>query len=152
KALLPLAFVAALATRAHADDHPSLEYVFDDGAVPLFWIPVVSGAVIDAEVSPRATPLGFDAGEGGATPSSWQGPGWALAAASAGSVVLIATSDDPSRWFHAKGLVEAIATSSLVVSIARPALGRRRADGSPTGMDAPRAESFPSGHATQAFA
>src|SRR5262245_46228113 len=94
KALLPLAFVAALATRAHADHHPSLEYVFDDGAVPLFWIPVVSGAVIDAEVSPRATPLGFDAGEAGATPPSWQVPGWAIAAAGAWSVVLIATSDD----------------------------------------------------------
>ena len=151
---MALAIVTALAGRARADDHdgPDTSYLYDGGAIPLFWIPLAGGYLLDNEVSPRSTPLGFDSHEGGATPASWEVPPWTLTAAGAGVAGLIGfSSSDPSRWYHAKGLVEALATSSFAVSLAKPIFGRHRPDWTPTTTDPVESESFPSGHATNAF-
>jgi membrane-associated phospholipid phosphatase len=45
-----------------------------------------------------------------------------------------------------------MATSWLAVSILKPVFARHRPDWSPTNNDASESESFPSGHATEAFA
>jgi hypothetical protein len=150
---LSLALVAALAANAHAEGEPDISYLYDGGAVPLFWIPLAAGTAIDAKVAPRATPLFFDPHEGGATPSAWEVPGWTMTVAGAAVAgFYVVGSDDASRWYHAKGLVEAMATSSLVVSIIKPTFGRHRPDWSAFSSDSTKDESFPSGHATKAFA
>lgn len=156
KVTLWVLLVTLRAVNARADGgggKPDRSYLYDGGAVPLLWIPLVAGLAIDQGVTPRSTPLLFDAREGGAAPSSWEVPGWSLAVAGVGVAGLyVATSDDSSRWYHAKGLVEAMATSSLVVSIVKPVFGRHRPDWTAANSDSTRAESFPSGHATRAFA
>ena len=150
-----IAIVAVLAGHASADDGhdgPDLSYLYDGGAVPLFWVPLAGGFVIDREVSPRSTPLLFSAHEGGATPSSWEVPAWTLTATGAAAIAVIGfAGSDPSRWYHAKGLAEAMATSSFVVSVTKPLFGRHRPDWSPTTTDPIELESFPSGHASNAF-
>jgi len=156
KAVFSILFVSALTANARAegeDGKPDLSYLYDGGAVPLFWIPLAGGLAIDQSVTPRSTPLLFDSHEGGATPSSWEVPSWSLTVAGAGVVGLVGVaSDDPSRWYHAKGLAEAIATSSLMVSVVKPVFGRHRPDWSASSTDSAKDESFPSGHATKAFA
>jgi membrane-associated phospholipid phosphatase len=151
-----LALVAVLAGQARADDSsdkPDVSYLYDGGAIPLLWLPLAAGYVIDSRVQPRSTPLLFDRHEGGAQPASWQVPPLALTFTGLGVAGLFAlASDDPSRWYHAKGLVEALATSSLVVSIAKPVFGRHRPDWTASTTDLTESESFPSGHATNAFA
>ncbi len=156
KTALSILLVTAMAAHARADGEdgkPDLSYLYDGGAVPLFWIPLVGGIAVDQKVTPRSTPLWFDSHEGGAAPSSWEVPSWSLTVAGAGVAGLyVVGSDDPSRWDHAKGLAEALATSSLVVSVVKPIFARHRPDWSPSSTDPTKDESFPSGHATKAFA
>jgi membrane-associated phospholipid phosphatase len=146
--------VAALAGRAHADDghdSPDSSYLYDGGMVPLFWIPLAGGYLLDTDVAPRSTPLWFDPHAGRAPVASWEIPSWgmtALGAAVAGSYVL---GDDSARWYHAKGLAEAMATSALVVSAVKPVFGRHRPDWTAATAGSDESESFPSGHATKAF-
>ena len=145
--------LALLGTRAYADDRPNGSYVYDGGAVPLFWAPLVGGAILDTEIPARTTPLWFDAHDGGATPSTWEVPSWTLGVAGVGVAgAYVAASHDPMRWNHAKGLAEALATSSFIDSTLKPAFGRHRPDWSLAGTDPEKDDSFPSGHATRAFA
>jgi len=150
-----LMFVAVFVAKARAegeDGKPDLAYLYDGGAVPLFWIPLATGIAVDHAVTPRSTPLLFDSHEGGATPSSWDVPSWSLTVVGAGVAgACVVASDDPSRWYHAKGLAEALATSSLAVSVVKPVFGRHRPDWSATSSDPTKDASFPSGHATKAF-
>jgi hypothetical protein len=147
---------SVMAANAHAegdDGKPDLSYLYDGGAVPLFWLPVAGGYAIDQSVAPRSSPLFFDPREGGATPSSWEVPSWSMTVAGAGVAALyVVGSNDSSRWYHAKGLAEAMATGSLVVSVVKPLFGRHRPDWSATSSDPTKDESFVSGHATKAFA
>ena len=143
--------VAVLVRRAHADNGPGLAYLYDGGAVPLFWVPLIGGLIISSEVTPRSTPLWFSPNEGGAKPASWEVPGWTLAVAGGGAAAAIALAGDSSRWHHAKGLAEALATSELATDILKPLFGRHRPDWTPTTTDPSESESFPSGHSTAAF-
>jgi hypothetical protein len=155
KTAVSIALVTALTANARAegdDDKPDLSYLVDGGAIPLFWLPLAGGYVLDQEVTPRSSPLLFDSHEGGATPPSWEVPSWSVSVVGAGAAGLIALSDDPSRWYHVKGLAEAMAMSSLAVSVIKPTFGRHRPDWSPTSTDPTKNESFVSGHATKAFA
>ena len=153
--MLVVACVAMASGLARADegrDTPALAYLYDGGAIPLFWIPLVGGYVIGNDVTPRSTPLLFDPHDGGATPASWEIPGWSLALVGAGAAAVIGfAGHDSSRWCHAKGLAEALATSALIVSAAKPIFGRHRPDWRSTTTDPDESESFPSGHATAAF-
>ena len=102
KAAFSILFVTALTANARAEGEagkPDLSYLYDGGAVPLFWIPLAGGLAIDQSVTPRSTPLLFDSHEGGATPSSWEVPSWSVTVAGAGVAGLIGVaSDDPSRY------------------------------------------------------
>jgi membrane-associated phospholipid phosphatase len=156
KAALSIMLISVMAANAGAEGdevrpHPS--YLFDGGAVPLLWLPLLTGYAIDYSVPPRSSPLLFASHAGGATPSSWEVPGWSVSVAGVGVAALyVVASDEPSRWYHAKGLAEAIATSSLVVAVVKPIVGRHRPDWSLADTDPTKAESFPSGHTTTAFA
>jgi membrane-associated phospholipid phosphatase len=155
KVAAALALVAALEVTAHADpppsDTPGFSYLYDGGAVPLFWLPALGGWAL-GQVHPRSTPLGFSSADGGASKSSWEIPQWSVDAAGAGVAAAFVLAGDGSRWYHAKGMVESLATSALVVSALKPLFGRHRPDWTATDKDQAESESFPSGHTTAAFA
>jgi membrane-associated phospholipid phosphatase len=137
--------VLAASHEARAD----ASYLYDGGAVPLLWLPLAGDLAIDIAVAPRSSPLLFDAHDGGAMPSAWELPHWSIDLVGAGVVAGFAVENRPD---HAKGLAEAMATASFVDAVAKPVFGRHRPDWSPTSADPDESESFPSGHATEAFA
>jgi len=126
-------------------------YLYDGGAIPFLWLPALSAFAVDRWVQPRTTPLYFDARDGGAPRSTWENPPWTLHIAAAGLATAMIAGGDESRWYHVKGLAEALATSSLVVSILKPAVGRHRPDWVAGVTDPSEDKSFPSGHTTAAF-
>ena len=133
---------------------PSSEpaWLVDGGAVPLFWVPVALELSFDKLVKPRATPLFFDPEDGGAAVASWEIPDWTLYAAGVGVASTFALGGDSTRWYHVKGLAESMATSGLVMTILKDVVGRHRPDWAATSADTTKNQSFPSGHATEAFA
>ena len=130
-------------------DFPGVSYLWDGGALPFFWGALAGRLVLD-QLEARESPLFFSPNEGGMQPADWQIPGWGITAAGAGIAIAMAAGDDPSRWYHAKGLAESLATGCLVTGGVKLAFGRHRPDYSDGGSGDNR--SFPSGHATQAFA
>lgn len=126
-------------------------YLYDGGAIPLLWLPALGSLAVDRWVPARATPLYFSAQDGGAPRSRWENPAWTLPLVAVGLGAAMVAGGDDSRWYHVKGLAEAMATSSLLVSVLKPAFGRHRPDW--TANVTPRSDekSFPSGHTTAAF-
>jgi len=126
-------------------------YLYDGGAIPLFWLPALGAFAVDHWAQPRATPLYFDPHDGGAPRASWEIPAWTLHIAAGGLGLAMIAHGDDARWYHVKGLAEAMATSSLVVSVLKPLVGRHRPDWTIDSTDRSRATSFPSGHTTNSF-
>jgi len=126
-------------------------YLYDGGALPLLWLPALGSIAVDRWVQPRATPFYFDARDGGAPRSTWENPPWTLHLAALGLATAMVAGRDDSRWYHVKGLAEAMATSSLVVSVLKPAFGRHRPDWIADVTARSDEKSFPSGHTTAAF-
>jgi len=151
-AALPVAMLCGVA-RAQSAGSSALpsSYAYDGNAVAWFWLPALGALALDRWAEPRSTPLYFDARDGGAPRASWEVPAWGLHVAAAGLGVAMAVGNDDSRWYHVKGLAQAIATSSLVVSALKPLVGRHRPDWAPDSADGTRNTSFPSGHTTNAF-
>jgi hypothetical protein len=139
---------------AAADPHTPTNdatWLVDGGALPLFWAPVVLELSLDHFVTPRATPVFFDRNDGGASVATWEIPDWTLYATSIGLGGAIAVGGDGARWYHVKGLAEAMATSSLVTTVLKDAIGRHRPDWAVDHDDRTKDQSFPSGHTTEAF-
>jgi membrane-associated phospholipid phosphatase len=153
------AFVVALLSgggaSARADARSPTQspaWLVDGGAVPLFWISLGAEFAVDRWVAPRSTPLWFSPHDGGAPPASWEVPDWTLYVVGVGVATTLALGDDPSRWYHVKGLAESMATAGLVMTVAKKVFGRHRPDWSPKDTASYQRESFPSGHPTEAFA
>jgi membrane-associated phospholipid phosphatase len=152
--------LAVSAPQANADPLPAdanapnadPNWIFDGGAVPLFWAPLGAMIAIDTQVKPRSTPLFFDSNAGGAQPATWEIPDWTLYVAGAGTAAAFALGHDPTRWYHVKGLAEAMASSGLVFTVMKDVFGRHRPDWTEASTDPTKDQSFPSGHATEAFA
>jgi membrane-associated phospholipid phosphatase len=132
------------------DELPGVSYLWDGGALPFFWGALAGRLALD-QIEGRDSPLFFSPNEGGMTPADWQVPGWAITGAGAGIAIAMAAGDDPSRWYHAKGLAESLATGSLVTGAIKLSFGRHRPDHVADDVSGGN-RSFPSGHATQAFA
>src|SRR5688500_14072428 len=92
------ALCVALATVAHAEEPEDLDasYLYDGGAVPLFWGPVLLGSALAIGLPPRDRPFGFDITEGGEVKSTWHVPAWAIAGLGVGTVGGIVASGDAS--------------------------------------------------------
>ena len=153
RVLICTVLVLASSVRAHAEPRDSFDaaYLYDDGAVPFFWTPLALGIGVQALVSPREIPFGFS-DEGGAPAASWEVPSWALLGVGAIAGTAILAGDDDSRYYHFKGLSQSMATSMFVTAVGKSLIGRRRPDWSEETSSWSSRRSFPSGHATQAFA
>jgi len=87
-------------------------------------------------------------------PSSWEVPSWSVTVAGASCRRTLRSRERRSvgAGVHAKGLAEAMGRAPLVVSVVKPVFGRHRPDWSASSADSTKDDSFPSGHATKAFA
>jgi membrane-associated phospholipid phosphatase len=145
--------VLATHARARAEPRDSFDasYLYDGGAVPFFWAPLGLGVAVHTLLSPREIPFGFS-DEGGEVAAAWEIPSWAIVGLGVATGAAMLAGGDDSRYYHAKGLSQSMATSMFVTAIGKSVFGRRRPDWSEelTTWDSRR--SFPSGHATQAFA
>ncbi len=131
-------------------DFPGVSYLWDGGALPFFWGALAGRLVLD-QFEARENPLFFSPNEGGMPRADWQVPGLAITGAGAGIASAMAAGDDPSRWYHAKGLAESLAPGALVTGGVKLAFGRHRPDYVDDDVGGGN-RSFPSGHSTQAFA
>ena len=153
-------FIALGATSARAEeqvDRPeegelSPSYLWDGGAIPFLWAPLAGRLLLDTYTSPRDTPYAFDDFEGGATKADWQVPGWAISSLGGVSAVAMIASGDRSRFYHVKGLAQSLSTGVFMTGLVKVAFGRHRPDWSAESNTPGSRRSFPSGHATQAFA
>jgi membrane-associated phospholipid phosphatase len=158
KQCLLAAACVLLCSRAAAAQPPppegksKLSYLIDGGAIPFLWLPLAGRIVMDTWTTPRETPLGFSRTEGGAPKASWEIPGWGISALGGVLAAGMLGSGDSARAYHIKGLAESLATGVLVTAVIKVAVGRHRPDWN-SEVDTPGSRrSFPSGHATQAFA
>lgn len=141
-------------SKAHAEpggDPSDASYYVDGGAIPLLWLPALTSLAMDRWAPPRSTPLYFPSSEGGARRATWEVPPWTLDLAAAGAGLAIGLGNDDARWYHVKGLAQAMATSSLAVSTLKMLVGRHRPDWTIESTARHDNRSFPSGHTSNAF-
>lgn len=134
------------------DDLPGISYLWDGGALPLIWGALAAQVALDRWVVARSTPLGFDPRGGGAAPSAWEVPSWTLTLGGAVVGATFVVGSDEARWYHLKGLAESLAVGGLVTNVLKKSFGRHRPDWTAAATDPNERQSFPSGHATTAFA
>lgn len=137
---------------AAPDDPPSVSYLWSDGAIPFVWGALGLRLAVDHYVAPRDTPLLFSASEGGAANYPWEVPGWTVSLTAGVVGALMVSGKDPAKWHHVKGLAESLSTGALITGVLKPAFGRHRPGWDPVTDTQGDRRSFPSGHATQAFA
>lgn len=153
RALVALcAVLAPLPVAASDPEDVDGAYFYDGGAVPFFWVPVAASAALLPLLPPREQPFGFSPFEGGAPRASWEVPSWVIVGLGAGAITGMVSSEDASRFYHAKGLAQSMATSALVTSVLKYTFSRRRPHWHDKDPERDSRRSFPSGHATQAFA
>jgi membrane-associated phospholipid phosphatase len=139
---------AAPSVDVDAGERPHL---LDTEAMLFIWLPLGSAIAIDT-VPPRSTPLGFDPDEGGKEAKrDYEIPQLSITVGGAAIVGAIALGNDPSRGYHAKGMLESMATSALITTATKVVVGRHRPDFVEGSTDPDERKSFPSGHTTRAF-
>jgi membrane-associated phospholipid phosphatase len=149
-----LALTAALllvhSTPAHAGDDLDGSYFTDGHALVVYGsVAAIAGIALFMEVPDQ--PRLFDESEGGALYNGNTVPSWAVAglAGAAGALVIAAPTD--ARWYHVKGMAEAIGTTALATEFCKRFFGRHRPDyveGDPDAGVVDGRRSFFSGHAS----
>lgn len=152
--VLALVVATASAAPAHAQQRPDeldVSYLWDGGAVPLFWAPVLGASLLAWQVDASDQPRFFSATEGGkASRIDRELPGYYVTAGAAALGVGLIADSDPSRWFHLKGMLQSVAVTSFVTVSTKLMVGRRRPDFDPDARYHGDNWSFPSGHTSQA--
>jgi membrane-associated phospholipid phosphatase len=137
---------------AEQTDRLEPSYLLDGGALPFLWAPAIGTLLVDKYLEPRSEPLWFSSEEGGAASKrSQEIPGAALSIGGLAVVGAIALGDDPSRFYHAKGMAQSIVTSGFITVTAKRLFGRHRPDHDATTSLSSENRSFPSGHTTRAL-
>lgn len=160
--------ICCLASHAAADDDGStvplstlrlpegkeldLSYLIDGGAIPFIWAPLAGRLYLDMYTTPRDSPMMFSSSEGGADKADWEIPGYAVTALGGASALGMILSGDKSRMYHVKGLAQSLTTGVFMTGATKVLVGRHRPDWAAERNTDGSRRSFPSGHATQAFA
>jgi len=147
------ATVAAAPTPARADDDPTdfeVSELYDGDAIAFVYAPAALAVGLHLWAQPPERPRLFSFDEGGA-PSrrDYEIPGWTVGAAAAATFGGLIASGDDSRWYHAKGLAQSLATSAALTEIAKNVFGRHRPDWTPDDHSPITRRSFFSGHSSQ---
>ncbi|MBA3456984.1 MAG: phosphatase PAP2 family protein [Deltaproteobacteria bacterium] len=147
---------SALADEPQPESRPSTfnaSYLIDGGALPFFWGALAGRLALDNFTNPSESPRFFSEGEGGAARADWEIPGYAVSGLGVGLGVVMLSSGDDSRMYHIKGLAESLMTGVTITGGIKVLVGRHRPDWGTDGYETQGSRrSFPSGHATQAFA
>ena len=145
------ATTAAAPARADDDESP-FEYAYTDGAVPLFWLPLIATGVSYALIGPPDEPRLFDPDEGGAEHKGDTIPEAAVAAfAVAGLLGVAVTPAAEARMIHFKGMAEAMATTLFITEVTKNVFGRHRPEYQVGDDDPDMRKSFVSGHSSLMF-
>lgn len=157
-ALLGICLVSgsAWAQEPQPESRPSTfdaSYLIDGGALPFFWGALAGRLALDHGTKARESPRFFSKGEGGAPRAAWEVPGYAVSGLGIGLGVAMLSTGDNSRMYHVKGLAESLMTGVTLTGAIKVLVGRHRPDWGTDGYATEGSRrSFPSGHATQAFA
>lgn len=114
--------------RAPASDpnDPGWHYLIDGGAIPFVYGAALVAAGAELTLHPPDTPLLFDPDEGGAEKRHETLPYAYMAVfATTAAAGIIAIPND-SRWYHFKGITEALLTTMAVAGITKNVFGRHR--------------------------
>jgi len=134
------------------DDSPGWSYLYDGGALPFFWTAIGARLATDSWLRPPATPrFWFLEDTTGLPEASWENPGWTVTATGVGVIGLMALGDDDSRWNHAKGLAQTLATGAALTAAIKVTFGRPDYVAAGRGRFGGETRSFLSGHSVQAF-
>jgi membrane-associated phospholipid phosphatase len=154
KRSLAISALAALllvhGTAAHAGDDLDGSY-FTDGHAFLVYgsVAAIAGTVLFIEVPDQ--PRLFDGGEGGAVYHGNTVPSWAVAGLAGAAGALVIAAPTGARWYHVKGMAEAVGTTALATEFCKRFFGRHRpdyVDGDPSAGVVDGRRSFFSGHAS----
>ncbi len=126
-------------------------YLYTDGAVPFFWLPLAYRFAL-GNIEPPSTPILFSPNAGGKSQRGDTVPSWTLAAGTIGVLGGMALSKSDAKWFHIKGLGQSMAVKIAIVSTMKNFFGRRRPDFDEDNPTAESRRSFPSGHASTTLA
>ena len=129
----------------------SLGMLLDGGAIPFIYGSGIWSLVSNYFFEPPTKPRFFSANEGGKERKGDTVPEWVMLGAGVGSVAGIAWSGNDSRWFHTKGLLQAMLTSSALTGTAKFLVGRHRPHYNPSNRNPEHRKSFFSGHSSQSF-
>lgn len=109
-----------------------------------------AGAVLFFE--PPVTPRGFDPGEGGVPANGETIPNWQVGAGVALVPLAIGLGGDDSRWYHTKGVLQALFTTAAFTELAKNSFGRHRPSYHPDTSVEDDRKSFFSGHSSLTLA
>jgi hypothetical protein len=153
--LLAAAICLGAASPARAQTRPGevdVSYLWDGGALPFLYGSLAARWALESTLHPPAEPRLFSDDEGGErSMREAELPGPVVTVGGAMLGLTIAMSGDDARWFHMKGMAEAMATTTLLTGIGKVSFGRHRPDYDPGATDDDGRRSFPSGHSSQAF-
>jgi membrane-associated phospholipid phosphatase len=160
---LAISVVAALllahGAPAHADEtreNSDLDGAyFTDGHALVVYGSVIGVAGLALFLDVSAEPRLFDGNEGGAVHNGESVPSWTVSAlaGAAGALVIAAPTD--ARWYHIKGMAEAVGTTLLATEFCKRFFGRHRPDyvaGDPITGEVYYRRSFFSGHSSLTLA
>lgn len=147
-----IAFAMATASPARAgDDEGPIEYLYTDGAVPLFWLPMAGTAALLVFASPPDEPRLFSGDEGGKEHKGDTVPEAAVGAFAVVGLFAVAIPKTDARLVHTKGMAEALATTLFITEVTKNAFGRHRPEYRPGAEDDDLRKSFISGHSSIMF-
>jgi membrane-associated phospholipid phosphatase len=144
------AFLIVHSTPAHAGDDLDGSY-FTDGHAFVVYGSVAAIAVVALFMDVPDQPRLFDGSGGGALYKGNTVPSWTVGAlaGAAGALVIAAPTD--ARWYHVKGMAEAVGATALATEFSKRFFGRHRpdyVDGDPIAGVVDGRRSFFSGHAS----
>ncbi len=138
---------SALAQDDASGDTPSWGYLVDGRAVPFVW-----GAGLLAAgsyfIGPPDKPRFFPDSEGGKDGLGDELPDFSLFIFAVASATVVGIPDRQARYFHLKGISQAIVTSAALANFAKHFVGRHRPSYDPVTDDVGERKSFFSGHAS----
>lgn len=152
-AMLSVLVVAAPASaQDDPDEFPGGELFYSADTIGLVYAPLAIVAAVELGLEPPETPRLFSPDEGGAPSFDNTVPEIYVGLAGAAIAAGIFIPEREGRWYHVKGMSQAVSLTLALTSIGKNVFGRHRPHWSPeTSSIEDTRRSFPSGHSSTGF-
>lgn len=153
-AAVVISALAAAPARAQEDpdDFPGGSFFYDAGAIGLVYAPLAVVAAVEIGFDPPRLPRLFSSKEGGVARFANTVPELYVGLAGAALATGIFIPIREGRWFHVKGMAQAVSLTLAITSIGKNVFGRRRPHWTTDSDKVPDTRrSFPSGHSSTSF-